>query len=306
MTSFWTTPWEFHEGIIHPSGVGNKPNGADTGRAGVCEEDESDRPPGGGSRCEGAGHQKISIRVSCLASASQKQIGHGFSPGKVTTVRRPVTDLALTSIRPVPRKPQRELDAAAGSPLQAGTWPTADGAVDHIPARSEASGVLDQNPGHRPTVVRGHHVVQSNGRSSGRETDHLPDPALRAALTCVSPRTEWLSRHLSPSSPDGRKHWWDASRLIARKASAILTVDIEPRGSLFAVAASQWLTARPPRVAPLGGFLFILDNYNSSRPTVPLQTSPLEREGYVKGLRARVRIFGPVIQETRECPPRPF
>jgi hypothetical protein len=192
-----------------------------------------------------------------MSTTSRTQGGHGITPGETTTVRGLVPDHSLSSIWPVSRERFRRLEIGEHSLSQVGAClPAVCTANSHAPDRSTTSGVLDQDPGHRPTVVGRHHVVLSDGRPSGRESDHLPDSALRTSLARASPRAEGFPRHASPSFPLKGGEYWDALTLIASRTSRNLTVDIEPRGSLFAdrcVPVATRTTAG--RCKPGGSFL---------------------------------------------------
>ena len=141
-------------------------------------------------------------------------------------MRRSITDHALTSIEPTRIKCSDELEISNREASSvAARLATED--------RSRSS-VLDQNPSHRPTVVRRHDVVNSNGSSGCRESDYLPYPALRTAFARMGSGAEGFPRHIAPTFPFEEGKMRDASRLIDSRASRILKLDIEPRGSLFA------------------------------------------------------------------------
>jgi hypothetical protein len=185
-------------------------------------------------------------------------IGLGKMPGERATERGHFPNHPLASIRPVTNRANWRLESARHSAFRIGAWlPDISDAGNHATNYSTGSGVLDQNPGHRPTVVGRHHVVLSDRSPCSRTACNLPDPTLGTPFTRAGRCAERLARHVWPSFPPCGGLWRDATMLIDKEPLGKLIIDTEPKGSLFAARCVPWRSARPAKALQrLGWFSF--------------------------------------------------
>jgi hypothetical protein len=219
-----------------------------------------------------------------VQTANKHRLGHGEAPGEMATLRSHSKDHPLASIRPTLYRGRLRWEICGQSPshVPVRKWWVSARANTHNGDRRSWLCVLNQLPGHRLPFVGRHHVVVSDGGSGCRNTDHLPDPALRTAFTSPSCRADWQTSHTSPSLSGAECR--DASRLIARFASRMLINDTEPQGSLFVGRRSQGGPHDRQALLTPAGFFFTPSSeycqgvFASATPTA--NTTLLERVLY--------------------------
>lgn len=146
-------------------------------------------------------------RFGASVETSKDKAATANLPGEYPMGRRHRRDHPLTSIWPPPTHGSSR--AALVRRLVSGVWLAVFRMVAPVePAwcmgqpRRPLSGwlsVLDQHPNHRPTFVRGHHVMLGDWGGGCRLASHLPDATFRALLAGPSGASQWETIHrLSP------------------------------------------------------------------------------------------------------------